>query len=204
MFFRRELDFDELIETIDQLADSEIDEVVDWQMTESPAAKTQGIKPDASTSDPSPLARITRTIQGMNEALSVAYGRREPTRTEVQLGRRNAIVIPTLNPSELLVNPVTDESRFTTVVARRIEYEVQTMWDPTRKILHIRLAWSRDGIAWQYQQVGVSAVMIEGARSGIEILRSEDILSGRRIVVHLDPEARNREYPIRAFLESDQ
>lgn len=41
MHFRRELDFDELIETIDQLADEEIDEVVDWQLTDSPAAKTE-------------------------------------------------------------------------------------------------------------------------------------------------------------------
>lgn len=41
MYFRRDLDFDDLIETIDQLADEEIDEVVDWQLTDSPAAKTE-------------------------------------------------------------------------------------------------------------------------------------------------------------------
>jgi hypothetical protein len=39
--FRRDLDFDDLIETIDQLAAEDIDEVVDWQLTESKAAKVE-------------------------------------------------------------------------------------------------------------------------------------------------------------------
>lgn len=70
--------FDDLIETIDLLANEEIDQVVDWQLTESPAAKAEGaehfveaIRPRPPTRRrPNPLERTQRLI---SEALAELF-----------------------------------------------------------------------------------------------------------------------------------
>lgn len=78
--------FDDLISTIDALSDDDIDDIVDWQMTQSPAAKQQhggglqaaghrgygiGLTPSAMQN---PLQRLTNAVQNMLDSmLTIMY-----------------------------------------------------------------------------------------------------------------------------------
>ena len=67
--------FYDLISAIDALSDEDIDDIVDWQMTASPAAKQQHGEPQARqrgygigllpTSFENPLQRMTDTLEAM-------------------------------------------------------------------------------------------------------------------------------------------
>lgn len=200
MFFRRELDFDELIEAIDQLTDEQIEETVDWQMTESPAAKKEGIGRERALR-PSRMQAPYRPA--LPNAPWLEQQRTQVERYELPPDRRSDFVIPDL-PSTITFDQFDSNPRYTIdMTYQRITHDVQTMWDPLTEILHIRLAWSTDGQSFRYQQVGITRAMLEDVRASVEIVRSEEIAPGRTIAVYLDPEARNRQYPIRVFMETE-
>lgn len=218
MFFRRELDFDELIESIDQLADEQIDEVVDWQMTASPAAKREGIK---GTSDARRTAEAlgNRAIQyggqlagilaeGMQEALRNPPG---PSRPRERLQRelppgRQRFVIPEPMSLQSFGDPTRDGSRLTPMRVQTIETEVQTMYDPIQDVLHIRLMWMRDGdLNRQYKQVAFSQGQIMSLRAPVVIMRENNIAPGHDVIVEIAPVLGPDGLPrMRCILESDR
>lgn len=68
--------FDDLISTIDQLDDEQIDEVVDWQMSQSPAARREhqrgygiGLLPPSAATLENPFQRMIDSIQNMLDVL---------------------------------------------------------------------------------------------------------------------------------------
>jgi len=84
-----------LIATIDQLDDEQINEVVDWQMTESPAAKVQHGNNSLSESLGTlyeRLATLSRSDYGRND-----YGQ-SPMRSRIRLEPNRPMVIPICEP----------------------------------------------------------------------------------------------------------
>lgn len=201
MFFRRELDFDELIETIDQLADEQIDEVVDWQMTASPAAKREGIKGDNTRRLPTWAGGIRPDAPWLRPEPS----RQERQQRELPPGRQR-FVIPEPVSLQSLGDPTRDGSRFTPMRVQTIETEVQTMYDPLQDVLHIRLMWMRDGdLNRQYKQVAFSQEQIMSLRAPVVIMREDNIAPGHDVIVEIAPVLGPDGLPrMRCILESDR
>lgn len=230
MFFRRELDFDELIETIDQLADEEIDEVVDWQLTASPAAKQERTSTDGartrlglgpnwtsrfgetaaaamnellSSANPAPPAQRGWTIQDLialrneawrtgnrNAALGIERQIQEQSRplrrTEMQ--QRGELVFAPDVPLPLLGNADANQDGMRLQVNyRRVSYAVETLVDPIRDRLKVRMKWSETGaVEAQYQESAVSLETLRVLSAPVPLLRAA-VDAERSIIVELDP-----------------
>lgn len=226
MHFRRELDFDDLIETIDQLADEEIDEVVDWQMTQSPAAK----KERTSANTPATPALRTTFVSRIAEAAAEAMG--EALASTAPAGERGGYTIRQLTEMRNeawrqgqrdvalgLERMIQDQSRplqrielqprgiinlpasmmSMPVRYRQIEYAVNTRIDPILDQLHVRLWWRvGSDTERQYQQTAVSYEALQSISRPVPIMRAS-IDEQRSIIVVLDPRRRDN---FRVILEA--
>jgi hypothetical protein len=203
MYFRRELDFDDLIETIDKLTDEQIDEVVDWQMTDSPAAKTEGIKSGRQAVEIGQRLANSAIQYGGQLAGIAAAGladglrppsppRDPPSRYEIPVPGHQRVVIPQLPD---FINPV---DRFAPLSAyRTIEIDIRTLDDPVRDLLRIAMDWYvSDGGPRRGITFALSRMVLMDARPGIELFREPDIVEGRDLVIRLGDRR------VHAFLES--
>jgi hypothetical protein len=196
--FRRDLDFDDLIETIDALAAEDIDKVVDWQLTESKAAKvekgparsgvlgsnwTTRIGTRIGTIDGAPWfqPRADEYLRDVEEAQRRLTGQSR-SRYAVAPGTREFVAYETPPLNSFDPNDLSERVRY-----RRIQFDVQTMRDPMRDVLHVRLKWSDDGVNWRYTQTAVSYEALISLAGPVDIIHTPNVLPGRDIVVELDP-----------------
>jgi hypothetical protein len=178
MHFRRELDFDDLIETIDQLTDEQIDETVNWQMTESPAAKTEGI----------------RDVAAAERRQDWRPPRAQPTRYEIPVPGRQTVVVSQM--PDFLTNPLTDDSRWISPTYNQIEINTRTMIDPMYDAMRVGVSWGPPGGPIRGTDFMLSREMLEAGPVGVELFREPNVVANRDLVLVL---GRGR---IHAFLES--